>query len=827
MELPYSIPTIAGCLALTLAPTAAAQTPATASAAASIVLSPFEVIANTGGYAATTTQVATGFNRDIQRTPLAVNILTEEFIREAGFNSYQEMSDFIPSAYVEPSNLDGGSTAFARGHGTSFYSQDGRRFYTDPVVSSGGRLEVVKGPATLFFGRAQPGGIFNFSTPPPSPQRRNTLNVSYGSFNSQTASLASQGRILPGKDWLTYRLDAQWQDNQMWIADSRSDNRSLRATVGVRPLSNLNLRLSFERSHKENTGDMRTVYRNNPQYDSDYRNPRAEQITWAKAAGRAGATATTPAAITFLQTRWRESSANWANDTRSIYDLATTVPRIIGVNPDATRYGWDYNSSLVGSSGTIDVKEWGGTATFMPWKFLSFKASYYKYDLDRLRNRIDMNTVSGDGVIRANPASLRNLNDSKTITGDVIANYSFGPFRNTTHAGASQYSDDFFQFTQATTVALPLNSIPKDIRASAGAQITPGWNPLTEDYPDITRYFAVSGDSLPGPSLSQFNREQARYASHIMELFDGKLGLLAGVRRQVYNDTFRVANRRVSTVSTFGASWEAKPDLVFYASTSTSFEPNSGQAFVEGNGTTVDERAAEPAPPREGQGWDIGAKFAFANRTLTGTFTVFETNRLNDFRTTDQLKTDNDSRNLDAITTNNVTWYTYGGERLTRGLETELMYQPSRNYVVVASFSYLPVAKIVDNPGIAKIALLNGTLVPNPQSANQVGARSSGSARYKTSLWNRYRFSAGPFNKLGLGLGLAYVDKVRLSTDPTIAGDAPAYVVGRAAIDYSLKLANRNVDLSLIVTNLFDERYYRGIFRESPRTFTLRASTEF
>ena len=108
------------------------------------------------------------------------------------------------------------------------------------------------------------------------------------------------------------------------------------------------------------------------------------------------------------------------------------MPRIIGVNPDATRYGWDYNSSLVGSSGTIDVKEWGGTATFIPWKFLSFKGSYYKYDLDRLRNRIDMNTVSGDGVIRANPASLRNLNDSKTITGDVIANYSFGPFRNTT-----------------------------------------------------------------------------------------------------------------------------------------------------------------------------------------------------------------------------------------------------------------------------------------------------------------------------------------------------------------------------------------------------------
>lgn len=792
-----------------------------------VILTPFEVVADSGGYSATTTQAATGFNRDVQHTPLAVNIMTEEFIREAGFKSYAEMSDFIPSAYVEPSNLDGASTAYARGHGTSFYSQDGRRFYTDPVVSSGGRLEVVKGPATLFFGRAQPGGIFNFSTPPPSPVRRNNLTVSFGSYDRMTASLASQGRIIPGRDWLTYRLDGQWEDGKMWVDDSRSVNKSVRGTLGIRPIPYVNLRLSFERSHKENTGDMRTVYKNNPQYDSDYRNPRAEQIVWATAAGRAGATATTAAVVTYLQSRWRESSANWANDTRSIYDLATTVERFVGIDPDATRYGWNYNSSVRGSSGIIDVKEWGGVVTFMPFKFLSFKGSYYKYDLDRLRNRVAMNTVNGDGVIRADPASLRNLNDSKTITGDVIANYSFGPFRNTTHAGASQYSDDFFQFTQATTVALPLNSIPGDIRASGGNQVTPGWNPFTQEYPDINRYFAVSGDALPLPSLSQFNREQARYASHILELFDGRVGLLAGVRRQVYNDIFRVANRRVATVSTYGVSWEVKPNLVLYASSSTSFEPNSGQAFVEGNGTTVDERQAEPAPPKEGSGWDIGAKFAFFNRKLIGTLTVFETSRINDFRSTDQLKTDNDPRNLDAVTTNNVTWFNYGGERLTRGVETELMYQPNPNYVLVASSSYLPVAKIVNNPGIARIALANGTLILNPQSANQVGARSTGAAKYKASLWNRYRFSSGRLNRLGLGLGIAYVDEVRLSTDPTIAGIAPAYVVGRAAVDYSVKVGKRNFELSLIVTNLFDERYYRGIFRESPRTFTLRVSTDF
>ncbi len=791
-----------------------------------ILLNPFEVAASTGGYAATTTQVATGFNRDVQRTPLAVNIMTEQFIRDAGFASYTEMSDFIPSAYVEPSNLDGNSTAFARGHGTSFYSQDGRRFYTDPVVSSGGRLEVVKGPATLFFGRAQPGGIFNFSTPPPSPQRRNTLTFSYGSYDSLTASLASQGRILPGKDLLTYRVDVQWQDSAMWVDDSSSDNLAFRGTLGVRPSRHLNVRLSFERSHKENTGDMRTVYRNNPQYDADYRAPRAEQITWAKAAGRAGVNATTDAAVTFLRNRWRESGANWANDTRTIYNLSTAVPRIVGVDPNATRYGWDYNSSLIGSSGTIDVKEWGGVVTLMPYKFLSFKGSYYKYDLDRLRNRIDMNTVNGDGVIRANPASLRNLNDSETITGDAIANYSFGPVRNTTHIGASQYSDDFFQYQQATTIATPLNSIPDDIRASAAGQVTPGWNPLTA-YPDLGRYFAVSGDSLPAPSLSQFNREQARYASHILELFDGKLGFLAGVRRQVYNDTAQPGRRRVATVSTFGVSWEVKPDFVVYASSSTSFEPNSGQAFVEGAGTTPEERQADPAPPREGKGWDIGAKFAFADRKLTGTLTVFQTSRLNDFRTADQLRTDNDPRNQDASTTNNVTWYLYGGERLTRGLETELMYQPTRNYVLVTSFSYLPVAKIVDNPGIPKIALSDGTLIPNPQTANQVGARSTGAAKYKASLWNRYRFSSGSLNKFGLGFGLAYVDEVMLSTDPTIAGTAPSYIVGRAALDYSVRLFERNVDLSLIVTNLFDERYYRGIFREAPRAFTLRASTDF
>ncbi|HRE80051.1 MAG TPA: TonB-dependent receptor plug domain-containing protein [Opitutaceae bacterium] len=791
-----------------------------------VVLSPFDVIANSDGYTATTTQVATGFNRDVRRTPLAINVITDQFIREAGFTSYNDLADYIPNAYVENSPLDGNSTAFARGHGTSFYSMDGRRYYTDPVIAAGGRLEVIKGPATLFFGRAQPGGIFNFSTPPPSPTRLNQVTASYGTYDNQIVNLASQGSIVPGKNWLTYRLDAQWQNSEAFVDNSFADKKFGRVTLGVRPLRWVNFRLSYEETYSKATGTMRSPYVLNPQYVSDYKAPRAEQLAWAKAAGRAGVNATDAQAVTFLQNRWRESSANWATDTITIYNLTSTLPRFVGVDDRLTPYGWEYNDGLRGTLGRTELQEWGGTMNATPLDWLSLKATYYKYDLNRLRNLVTLNTPSGDGLFRATPSSTRNKNDSQTISAEAIANYPVFRTRNTTHIGASWYHDDFYQFTATSSAAsIPLNSFPGDIRPTTSTIYTPGWNPFTQDYPDIRQYLAVTGDHIAVPTTSQFNRDRAVYGSHILELFDGKLGILTGGRMQKYRNDF-TGFHVDADVYTLGASWEIVPELVVYASKSTSFEPST-QSFVEGAGTTVEERLADPAPPRTGRGWDIGAKYSLLDQKLLGTFTLFETIRVNDFRTVDSLRTDNDPRNLDAITTNNVTWYTYGGERYSKGVEAEITYQPNRQYVIVAMVSWMPVAKIVANPSLANLTLLNGTVIKNPQSANQVGQRSSGSPEYKASFWNRYRFDTGTLSGLSLGYGISYQEEVFVSTDPTIAVKAPSYTVSRAAIEYPFKIGRQNVNASLIISNLFDQRFYRGLMRAEPRVITLRLSTQF
>jgi outer membrane receptor protein involved in Fe transport len=205
-----------------------------------VTLSPFDVTADESGYRATNSVVATGFNRDVEHTPLTINVLTEDFIRDAGLGSYAEISQFMPNTYVVPDPTGLGSTGNARGQATSYYSQDGVRYYTEPIVRTGARVEVIKGPATLFFGRAQPGGIFNFGTRPPSAIRQQTLTVTVGSYGKKSVDLGSQGK-LDGKGRFTYRLDGSYQDNGSFIDEGYDKLKFVRGAFGYKLSDTLRL----------------------------------------------------------------------------------------------------------------------------------------------------------------------------------------------------------------------------------------------------------------------------------------------------------------------------------------------------------------------------------------------------------------------------------------------------------------------------------------------------------------------------------------------------------------------------------------------------------
>ena len=96
------------------------------------------------------------------------------------------------------------------------------RFASPPTINVE-RLEVLKGPTSVLYGQANPGGLLNVVTKSPQATRRTTLSTfvstydgqtsGFGDANSYTASLDTTGAIDSGKHWL-YRMILSYEDQR-------------------------------------------------------------------------------------------------------------------------------------------------------------------------------------------------------------------------------------------------------------------------------------------------------------------------------------------------------------------------------------------------------------------------------------------------------------------------------------------------------------------------------------------------------------------------------------------------------------------------------------
>ena len=162
-----------------------------------------------------------------------------------------------------------------------------------------------------------------------------------------------------------------------------------------------------------------------------------------------------------------------------------------------------------------------------------------------------------------------------------------------------------------------------------------------------------------------------------------------------------------------------------------------------------------------------------------------------------------------------------GAER-SRGFELEAHATPLPGWTITGGYAHT----------IARIVKSN--------LAYQVGAREQDSPDDSASLWSRYDILHGPLTNLGFGLGISYVGK-RAGLLPTEFNDPRpengtlplhAYTTVDAGIYYQ---ANRNLDMTLKVTNLFDERYIESagfsgdiqLFPGEPRYISFTSTLHF
>jgi outer membrane receptor protein involved in Fe transport len=321
----------------TPAPSAAPATRGAAAPAASTlvtpeegvtVLSPFQVNTDKDyGYLKTNSATATRIGMEIQKIPLSISVLSEDFIKDTGMREISDVLRYSASAAGDtrqgvkpPGNSATPSGTFTlRGFPVSSRLRNGLNRYSYYNMDTVERIEIIKGPAAVFFGQGFPGGVINYVTKQPQfTQIPTTFSYSYGGnserMGAERASM-DQNTVLTKK--AAMRMVAVWDDNIGSQVAEFKKAFTFAPSVAIVPFDSGKLRIKgeFEYSKaRQNNDGQGWIYPD--QWFADYKAPTPALLA---AAGVSTAGVVGPAlTVAQYQARIFNNVGAWVQDVRRV-----------------------------------------------------------------------------------------------------------------------------------------------------------------------------------------------------------------------------------------------------------------------------------------------------------------------------------------------------------------------------------------------------------------------------------------------------------------------------------------------------------------------------
>lgn len=163
------------------------------------------------GYHATRSASATRTDTAIHETPQSISVVSKDVVEDLGATRLQDALDYA-GGVGRANNFGGqGLTTFTvRGFTTGEFYRNGfpinRGYPNMPDANTIERLEVLRGPATMLYGRGDPGGTFNVVSKQPLAERTVTLGSQLNDQGMKRGTLDASGP-LDEEDRLAYRLN--------------------------------------------------------------------------------------------------------------------------------------------------------------------------------------------------------------------------------------------------------------------------------------------------------------------------------------------------------------------------------------------------------------------------------------------------------------------------------------------------------------------------------------------------------------------------------------------------------------------------------------------
>lgn len=206
------------------------------------------------GYITRSVTSATRTNTPLINVPQQVTVLTKEFIKDQAFTSIGEATRYVPGViYHQGESHRDDLVIRGQRSNADFYTngiRDDVQYFRDFYNLQ--RLEVLKGPNAMIFGRGGGGGVVNRVLKEADGTTIREVTVGGNSYPGARVT-TDVGQAI-NENW-AFRLNAMYENTQSYRDFVSLDRWAINPTVTFAPTDATTLKLSYEHLHDHRTVD--------------------------------------------------------------------------------------------------------------------------------------------------------------------------------------------------------------------------------------------------------------------------------------------------------------------------------------------------------------------------------------------------------------------------------------------------------------------------------------------------------------------------------------------------------------------------------------------
>ncbi|WP_035336898.1 TonB-dependent receptor [Dokdonia sp. PRO95] len=503
-------------------------------------------------------------------------------------------------------------------------------YFLQPITSHLERVEVIKGPSSVTFSSADPGGTVNMVTKKPLTEQRNSVSFTTGSFGTLRATADFTGPLNNSKT-LLYRFNAAFQE-----ADSFRDvvnNNAILIAPSLSFIPNENTSLNVEMIYNDAQGNLdrgqpifgaingefdlnsTPISRNVGASNDHYKNKEVILM----ASFRQQLTENLGFNAQYMKQTWDEDLAEHRVDGTAVDIDGNVIPTLARMRYDRRQQFWETDN--FSAYFNYDIKKGNITNKFL-----------VGYDATRWERQI------GAGFLRAR----RYL----TVSGGQA---NFDP-----------ENPDNFQQTVVDGVTIPVPAVPHFNLDSPfnGARNTDNYN--------------LAELSIP----ANLNTSDGIYIQNQFKV--GKLSALVNLRYEWFTDIFNYKGdeeefKTNAFVPRLGLTYEVTDAISAYGTYLEGFQPHTNTVSLSPTSEGF-FWAASPSrfDPLESTLFEVGAKGEFLKGRIFANLSIFDITQKNILL--------GDTYDLDSLTAR--------GEQRSRGFETDISGYILPNFQLTASYAF-------------------------------------------------------------------------------------------------------------------------------------------